>query len=320
VKYSRQNTRSGVSPGRLDRAAIPGSSRAGFTMIEIALCLAIIGFALVAIIGVLPSGMDVQKRNREETIINQDAQVLADAIRSGAKGYDDLTNYVISITNYVYRYDVTDTRTNLVASDLLSYGAANPEVYVFTRNQYLRNGTPPGGPSFLLTNGMHIVGLLTRPRYEWRGQNGQWGFYSNFIVANIHGISGSAIDNAPETNAVVVDGGFGYRLIVQNDDYVQFDPESTNYLVVPTNAPYEWISSRSNQWLYTQSLVPNAHEMRLTFRWPLLPNKAAGNERLTFRFLVGGTLFLTNDTPPNADPMVPFPLFFLDSERYLTRR
>ena len=71
-----------------------------FTMIEIALSLAIIGFALVAIIGVLPLGMNVQKENREETIINQDASVFLNAIRNGARGLDDLTNYVMAITNY----------------------------------------------------------------------------------------------------------------------------------------------------------------------------------------------------------------------------
>ena len=37
---------------------------AAFTMVEIAICLAIIGFALVAIVGVLPSGMRVQKDNQ----------------------------------------------------------------------------------------------------------------------------------------------------------------------------------------------------------------------------------------------------------------
>ena len=45
-------------------------------MVEIAICLAIIGIALVAIIGVLPIGMNTQRDNREETIINQDATVL----------------------------------------------------------------------------------------------------------------------------------------------------------------------------------------------------------------------------------------------------
>src|SRR5262249_10809748 len=35
-----------------------------FTMIEIAISLAVIGFALAAIVGVLPLGMKVQKQNR----------------------------------------------------------------------------------------------------------------------------------------------------------------------------------------------------------------------------------------------------------------
>src|SRR3974390_3555060 len=76
-------------------------STAAFTMIEIAITLAVIGFALAAIVGVLPLGMKVQKQNREETIINQDVTVLMDAIRSGAMGLDDLTNYVLAITNTV---------------------------------------------------------------------------------------------------------------------------------------------------------------------------------------------------------------------------
>ena len=68
-------------------------------MIEIAICLAIIGFALVAIIGVLPIGMNAQRDNREETIIAQDASLLINAIRTGARGMNDLTNYVSSIFN-----------------------------------------------------------------------------------------------------------------------------------------------------------------------------------------------------------------------------
>ncbi len=70
---------------RAGRASLPIRT-AAFTMVEIAISLAIIGIALVAIIGVLPLGMNVQKDNREETIINQDATVLLEAIRSGARG------------------------------------------------------------------------------------------------------------------------------------------------------------------------------------------------------------------------------------------
>lgn len=79
------------------RHSIPASTRAanaGFTMVEIAIALGVIGFALVAIIGILPAGLEVQRDNRAETIINQDATFWMDAIRSGAQGLDDLTNWV----------------------------------------------------------------------------------------------------------------------------------------------------------------------------------------------------------------------------------
>jgi len=73
-------------------------------MIEIAISLAVIGFALVAIIGILPTGMNVQKENREDTIINNDMSIFMNAIRNGERGLDDLTNYVMAITNYVTQY------------------------------------------------------------------------------------------------------------------------------------------------------------------------------------------------------------------------
>jgi hypothetical protein len=70
-------------------------------MIEIAIALGVIGFALVAIIGILPIGMQVQRDNRTETIINQDGTFWLEAIRNGAQGLDELPQYVekIVITN-----------------------------------------------------------------------------------------------------------------------------------------------------------------------------------------------------------------------------
>ncbi len=84
--------------------------RGGFTMVELAICLGIIAFALVAIIGVLPIGINVQKDNREETIINQDGMYWMEAIRSGATGINDLADHVafIEIRNsnsQVYRWE-----------------------------------------------------------------------------------------------------------------------------------------------------------------------------------------------------------------------
>jgi hypothetical protein len=75
-------------------------AQSAYTMIEIAIAIAVIGFALVAIIGILPSGMQVQKDNREDTIINQDGVFWLEAIRSGATGSVALTQYVDFIVDH----------------------------------------------------------------------------------------------------------------------------------------------------------------------------------------------------------------------------
>src|SRR3954447_21884974 len=69
----------------------------GFTMVEIAIAVAVIAFALVAIIGVLPAGLQVQKENREDTLLAQDGTYFIEAIRSGSLGLDDLPSVVSRI-------------------------------------------------------------------------------------------------------------------------------------------------------------------------------------------------------------------------------
>src|SRR3954465_4690995 len=69
-------------------------ANSGFTMIEIAIAVAVIAFALVAIIGVLPAGLQVQKENRGDTIINREGAYWMEAIRGGARGIDEVTNVV----------------------------------------------------------------------------------------------------------------------------------------------------------------------------------------------------------------------------------
>ena len=63
-------------------------------MVEIAIAVAIIAFALVAIIGILPAGLQVQKENREDTLIGQDGSYFIEAIRNGSGGLDELANLV----------------------------------------------------------------------------------------------------------------------------------------------------------------------------------------------------------------------------------
>src|SRR5438046_1080857 len=63
-------------------------------MVEIASAVGVIAFALVAIIGVLPAGLQVQKENREVTISAQEGVYWMEAIRSGVQGLDELVSYV----------------------------------------------------------------------------------------------------------------------------------------------------------------------------------------------------------------------------------
>jgi prepilin-type N-terminal cleavage/methylation domain-containing protein len=129
-----------------------GTSRSrGFTMMEIAISLAIIGIALVAIIGVLPIGMNAQQDNRQETIIGQDASVLVEDIRNGALGANELTNYVYAITNYWVQYNANGS-LGLTGVNGYTYAAAS------VPNTYPLLGEP-------LTNGANIVGLLSTPEF-----------------------------------------------------------------------------------------------------------------------------------------------------------
>jgi hypothetical protein len=98
---------------RIERVAGSQSSplqraTAAFTLIEIAICLGVIAFALVAIIGILPAGLQVQRDNREDTIINQEGTYLLDAIKSGSEGLEDLAKRVdlIVISNVTQRSEV----------------------------------------------------------------------------------------------------------------------------------------------------------------------------------------------------------------------
>src|SRR5688572_27932052 len=68
-----------------------------FTLIEIAICLGVIAFALVAIIGILPAGRQVQRDNREDTIINQEGTYILEAIKNGAEGLEEFAKRVDSI-------------------------------------------------------------------------------------------------------------------------------------------------------------------------------------------------------------------------------
>ena len=246
-----------VVRGPWSRGAVVSPTSA-FTLVEIAISLAIIGFALVAIIGVLPIGLNVQRENREQTIINQDASVFMNAIRSGARGLDHLTNAVQGITVYRAQYD------------------ANTNMLAFYVRYYIPTDSLPAPPNFPLNDGFTIIGLLSMPKYVplARGE-----FFSNHVVASVRAISGLATEKFPQDNPDVRQDAFSYRLITENVE-----------LPVPPAGPPQNTNSVNTT---SRQLSRNLRELRLLFRWPLLASGRTGNGRQTFRTLVSGTL--TND-------------------------
>jgi type II secretory pathway pseudopilin PulG len=267
-------------------------------MIEIAICLAIIGIALVAIIGVLPMGLNVQKDNREETVINQDATVFMEAIRNGARGADDLTNYVFAIVNTgtnAFNY------TNLLAGPM-NYAAYSPPL-----------------PVNYLTTGARIVRLMSTPEYVDGNRRSIPNLsyanpsYSNYVVAYACSMSGPASEKPPQDNAIVRGGSFSYKIVCENVPVAIPTPPVWQSSITYTNGDqvlwnlmfwqsktYPNVNNQppSANWSllpYGPMFSANLHELRLTFLWPLLPNGKTGGGRQTFRTTVAGQIVTNID-------------------------
>lgn len=270
------------------KLALSSRKAAAFTLVEIALALAIIGFALVAIIGVLPFGLNVQRENREETIVVQEATYLLDAIRTGARGLDDLTNYVDSITNVATAYEVVAGATNQLSSVIYGYTYANAAIGNAAR------------PDRVITNGQRIVGVLSTPRFVF--ENNKLtpptpvpGVYtSNYVFAYVRAMSGPAIEKAPQTNSTVRDLAFRYRLVPEVNPFGDWNVGAlvTNLPGLTTNE----IIARVKAWELARNQQINLNEVRLLFRWPINTRLELdkATQRQVFRTLAGGTLQLTN--------------------------
>lgn len=239
-----------------------------FTLIEVAISLAVIGIALVGIIGVLPLGMNVQRENREGTIVNQDATVFLEAISKGAQGLDDLTNYVYAITNYWTLFDNNGNVTGGGGGIHNGYTHSSSSV-----NWPLSTGFLP------LTNGFHIIGLMSTPQLTdmngYPTNNLFSGGYSNHVYAYVRSLSGSAVEKPPQNNSIIQQDAFAYRLLCVNAAM----PVDTNIFNLPPD-----------QQTYSKQLAANLHELRLTFFWPIQPNGKVGLGRQTYRTLIAGKI------------------------------
>lgn len=229
-----------------------------FTMVEIAFSLAIVAFALVAIMGVLPTGMTVQKDNREDTLVNNDGAFWAEALRSGSRGINDLTNYVEEI-------DISNSKgtTNWIAT--------------------WQTGTSPNR----LLNGEQIVGLLSTPKYMDLGGGS---ILTNSVIARVRAINGPAVEKGKTTNE------FAFRYQLESEVTPVY--AAPIYTAGNNAQKYQFWSDASGlpNVPYQLTLATNLHNVRLTMRWPVFEQGntwGVGRNKRTVRTLASGQIVPT---------------------------
>lgn len=242
-------------------SVVPTSRRqtGAFTMVELALCIAIIAVAMVAIIGVLPAGLGVQKQNREDTIIAQEASHWMELLRSGSGQFDDVTNYVDFIS--VVRQQVK---------------ATSPATNIFIGRWFNGPSTKSFG-SHLLYDPTVVFGLLSLPKYDTTP--------NDFAAAPI------TITNSVSGVFRAFSGSFNEKIFPQS--YTETPPDSQTgfafrYLMrveltpVPS-LPKDQTDAGLRQW---SAMQRGLYDLRLTFEWPVVGNdvvvRTGGNLR-TFR-------------------------------------
>jgi hypothetical protein len=234
--------------------------------------------------------MSAQRDNRHETIINQDASVLMDAVRNGERGLDDLTNYVIGITNYSLNFQCARHSRQGFCHGLFDPGCKPRWPAIATPDSHQR----------LLD---HRRAQHTKNRPHSSGV----GFTSNHVVAVFRSLSGPANEKPPQLNPTIQEMALTYKVIADVSDYSTnfYDTTWTNFTLA--NLSTNDIATRSNYMRLVRNMYTNLHDVRLTFLWPVLPSGKLGPGRQVYRTMVSGRY--TNDPPTS-------PYFFFQPRTY----
>jgi prepilin-type N-terminal cleavage/methylation domain-containing protein len=233
-----------------------------FTLVEIVLSLAIVAIALVAIIGVLPIGLNVQTDNQEESIISADAAMWMEAFRNGAQGasYFDPNPNKLENPPPAPLFNIHEIKVQQVVRRMSTDQVLTEDINYF--NEFQRDN--------------ELIGLLSRPKYQF---NPAADLYTNWIVyADVRALNGNMADLAAD-----MDFAFKYRLTPEIVPLLGVNP---NHLQT-TNAAGAFIP--------LPILETNLFELRLNFQWPLVVGQGGGYraqtrfaKSLTFRTIISG--------------------------------
>jgi len=247
---------------------------------------------------VLPVGINVQKDNREETVINQDGMFWMEAIRSGSTGMNDLTNHVVFI-------------------EIDPAQGSNQKVY-----RWEPLAAKPGDGHMELPRGVQgaaIIGLLSMPAQadlvgpvtvrNWPQINNQSQRY-NRIRAKVRAISGSAVDKGEAAKEMA----FSYRLTSE---------------VRPIRTMGDWGNISGNKLAVDSNRFRklNFYEIKLTFQWPEYKfghEERPGPNKKVFRTVVAGRLVNRNLNLLNSLDLttgqfqedITSPFFFFEPNRF----
>lgn len=249
-----------------------------FTMVEIVLSLAIIAVALVAIIGVLPIGLNVQSDNKEESIINADAAIWMQFLTKGAQG-GEYFKPVSPLPGPIFYINEVRVDENLKSRNLAN-ALLDEDAVTSTKTTYIDK----------FNSAQDLLGLLSLPKYRFTPYRVKVGdefvdwtdgqTYTNWnVYADVRALNGNMADLGAD-----MDFAFKYRMI----------PE---LVPLQNGAPYvfEFSKNDTNNGTILPNLEGNLYELRLKFLWPLLPGKD-GDYRsqtqfaksMTFRTLISG--------------------------------
>jgi type II secretory pathway pseudopilin PulG len=274
------------SPAIRSAPTVRRRSSAAFTMVEIALCIAVVAIAMVAIIGVLPAGLNVQRQNREEALLTQDAELLLNVLRGGQTRLQDLLNFADRVT-LVRHFRGGATRINSYHGPLATVVAPD---------------------SVELVDAFQLVGLLSRPKYT--AEPASPGATTATVVTNVLRLEMRTMSGSMSDHPVVRDGrrrtggrdsriDFAFRYLVTIESVVR------QPLIVPGNIPA----------ISQDTMGSGVTDIRLTVEWPLFRNSPdpnvyrVGLNRREFRTEVVGTPATLNGNVP-GDPNYFGPVVF----------
>lgn len=253
------NCRLNTSP-----ATARSAGRQGFTMVEIAIALGVIGFAMVAIIGILPAGLEVQRDNRSETIINQDATFWMEALRSGTVNAD----HVLELTERIQLID----------------RSFDPAVTNYFRHYLLPPlpGIPLEQPFDSVSN---IIGLLTWPA----------GGPHREVVARINAVSGAAAEKEMNPPAREISFAYLLRVVIERRNAIEpaIDPDDLALPFVAVANEQGVAIQREEHFGYPEAT--SLLEIRLAFLYPAIQEGRLPPRAQNYRSSLAR--YVTNDPP-----------------------